>query len=362
MKDEAHAIVSDIVRVARDLGLTDAPSRDQYLEHGNYSKYKLTNHFGSYTQALHAAGLTPQPRSPTAGQKAFDRELAKFDTHTESLLDKHKNEVEGRHRKYEKVHKDQFTILCWSDQHGPYCHPLVKEVYFDTAKRLQPDVLIFGGDTADFYELSSHSKNPRRIHDLQGEIDYCRKEFFEPARKLCPNAQIDYILGNHEMRLFKFLANRAPELASLRCLDFANLFELDQLNVNMVFKPQLLNPKNKDKFNYKIYGDKAFMFTHGTATNRYPSSTELQKHGISGASGHVHKTQLFTFSDLISSRWWVTLGMSAAHSVGEEYVNTITSWNMSILLVHVYKNEALFEIIPVRHNWAASAGKYYFRS
>lgn len=73
-----------------------------------------------------------------------------------------------------------------------------------------PDVIVVMGDLADFYSISSFSKDPTRgmafsdeiadLHDALDDLDS-----LQPERKF-------YIEGNHEYRLITYLRNKAPEL------------------------------------------------------------------------------------------------------------------------------------------------------
>lgn len=80
------------------------------------------------------------------------------------------------------------------------------------AKALKPDVIVFIGDWADCYSISSHAKTPNRLANLQSEIQVATEKLddfrgLSDARVFCE--------GNHEFRLDRYIEARAPELFGL---------------------------------------------------------------------------------------------------------------------------------------------------
>jgi hypothetical protein len=77
-------------------------------------------------------------------------------------------------------------------------------------KTFKPHTIAIIGDFADFYAVSSHSKDPRRRRNLEWEVEQVKAGLDEldtlgAKRKL-------YISGNHEDRLRRYLQDKAPEL------------------------------------------------------------------------------------------------------------------------------------------------------
>lgn len=67
------------------------------------------------------------------------------------------------------------------------------------------------GDFADFWAVSFHSKSPSRRHDLQWEVDEVRLAF-DLVDATFPDGEKKFIAGNHEYRLERYLAEKAPAL------------------------------------------------------------------------------------------------------------------------------------------------------
>ena len=66
------------------------------------------------------------------------------------------------------------------------------------------------GDFCDFYSVSSHPKNPTRKNDLQWEVDQVNLAL-DTFDQVFPGKK-KFIAGNHEQRLERYLADRAPAL------------------------------------------------------------------------------------------------------------------------------------------------------
>lgn len=81
------------------------------------------------------------------------------------------------------------------------------------ARKFKPDVTVVLGDFADFYSVSSHSKNPLRAQRLSEELPEVLHSL-DLLDTLGAKKQI-YIEGNHEFRLQRFLESDSPALLGL---------------------------------------------------------------------------------------------------------------------------------------------------
>lgn len=98
------------------------------------------------------------------------------------------------------------------------------------ARQLQPDHIVLLGDFADFYSVSAHDKDPRRVQSLDSEVAAVKARLKELAA-LKPE-RFTYVSGNHEDRLSRFLMQRAPAL--IGTVDIKELFELKQFGIDWV--------------------------------------------------------------------------------------------------------------------------------
>ena len=170
--------------------------------------------------------------------------------------------------------KQQKWHIC-NDQHFPFEDKDLMSLQFAFLKREQPNGIALLGDVIDMYQISRFNKDPERRHCLQSDIDET-VGFLRKIRKICPNAKIIYIQGDHALRLRKYLLSTAPELAGLRTLRFEHLLGLKELNITYAEE-------------YKI-GD-LFLF-HGDIVRKhagYSAKAMYEKHGVSLIHGHTHR-------------------------------------------------------------------------
>jgi predicted phosphodiesterase len=114
-------------------------------------------------------------------------------------------------------------VLFVPDTHVPYHSARAFALMLQAAQSWKPDVIVVLGDFADFYSVSSHSKNAGRVRLLDEEV----------ADVNVALSQLDalgasekyFVSGNHEDRLERFLQDKAPELFNL--VKVRDLFKLD---------------------------------------------------------------------------------------------------------------------------------------
>jgi predicted phosphodiesterase len=109
-----------------------------------------------------------------------------------------------------KANKALRPILIVPDTHCPYHDVRAWNLMMKAAKLLKPHTIVSIGDLADFYAVSSHSKNPLRARQLDEEIKGVTA-LLDQLDSLGAKERI-YIAGNHEDRLTRYLQEKAPEL------------------------------------------------------------------------------------------------------------------------------------------------------
>lgn len=268
--------------------------------------------------------------------------------------------------KFDRPKDGDKLVLVASDFHAQYTDKFALRVFLDTAKRLQPDVICLNGDVLDLYDLSRFPKDPTTPRDVQGEINFIVNAILKPCREVAPNAQIDFIEGNHEWRLIKYLMDQAPGLAGLECLEFGKLFHLDEFEINLVarkaFRRQIV--KDRQKFeNYAIYGDGALLVTHGTSTGSNPAKAELDKWQHNGISGHLHRPMMQSAGNgLVGTRTWCITGCMARTSLSRQYMETPAGWVNGFAYAEIHKGQCQITPVSFQNGWASVAGKVYDRT
>jgi len=178
-----------------------------------------------------------------------------------------------------RLPKANKKVLLLSDLHFPFQDNEAITLALNYGKEQKVDTIFINGDMLDFFSLSFHEKDPRKI-DLALELEMGR-QFFQSLRDNFPRASIYYIPGNHEKRLERYLVVKAPEL-----LDVAE-WRLDVL----------LKVRDYDVI-YLSHGTKCYfgklLVEHGDkirgAGGVNPARTLFQRLKRHAICGHFHRT------------------------------------------------------------------------
>lgn len=109
--------------------------------------------------------------------------------------------------------------LVISDIHGPWHDQRKLDLVFDVAEDNGVTHIVLDGDVFDFTNLSAHSvKHPSITTTLEEEFDW-GIEFFNSLRKRFPKAEINFIHGNHEWRLDRFIMQNAKAFWNILTVD-----------------------------------------------------------------------------------------------------------------------------------------------
>lgn len=124
----------------------------------------------------------------------------------------------------------RWLVLC--DIHLPYHDKRTIEAAVAEGQRAGAVGVLLNGDVLDCYQLSTHYKEPDRGR-FKDEIG-CGRAFFAWLRSRFPRARVVYKEGNHDDRLRRYLAERAPEVFDLPDLTLPALLGLDEYGVEWV--------------------------------------------------------------------------------------------------------------------------------
>lgn len=364
-KFDANATKEQVIEDLRKVQETNWGSfitRNFYRENGSFSDSTWNQFFGTFQEFKRQAGLEltrhqHKVESAIARAASTDHYKEYFNTNVLPYYDKYlKDSNNPSHVK---------KILAMSDLHDKECCEFSLSVFIDTCRRMQPDIIVMNGDIYDLLEFGRYSVDPRHF-DIKGRFDFVKDRVFRPLREACPNAQIDLIGGNHEMRLLKLLADATPNvrilLSDVMDIGFEEIFGLDEFQINWASKFNLAaytkqDMKNEEKKNFRVYYD-LFVFSH------HPDSRLLT---MSGSNGHHHQGKInpHTFVDPITSQtkkltWSQTPGM---HEADAEYLNGVPGWNKGFLEVTInLKHQETTQKIHYTHDdWAEINGVYYER-
>lgn len=165
-------------------------------------------------------------------------------------------------------------MLIVADAHRPYHDQKAWDLMLQVGQVFKPHHLIVNGDLADFYAVSSHSKDPKRVNQLDEELVDVNKGLDDLDR--LGAVQKTFVAGNHEDRLTRYLQDRAPALFS--SISIPKLFQLDKRG------GWSYTPYKSDTKVGKLH------ITHDVGTaGRYAAYKALDTFQHSVITGHTHR-------------------------------------------------------------------------
>lgn len=123
---------------------------------------------------------------------------------------------------------DTLKMLIPGDVHAPYHDHRAWSCFLAVAYAWAPDVCVIPGDFGDFAGVSSHAKVPGRLLPFATELEYANEALDELDRALPKFCTKEYLQGNHEDRLQRYIGKNAPELHGL--VDWTDALRLAQRN------------------------------------------------------------------------------------------------------------------------------------
>lgn len=173
-------------------------------------------------------------------------------------------------------------VLFVPDAHIPYHDHTAWHVMVAAARIFRPHVLVVLGDLLDFYMVSRHSKDPRRVMRLEDEL-LAAKDALDALDALGAQRKV-FIAGNHEHRLEEYLRTRAPEL------------------FGVVSCPELLGLERRG-WEYHAYRQHThvghMLVTHDLQQTGVTAIRHARTHaGCAVAIGHTHRMGMHYLSDV----------------------------------------------------------------
>lgn len=210
---------------------------------------------------------------------------------------------------------DKANIVVLSDIHIPFQDNKAVRCALDFIRGEQPDIIVLNGDVLDMFMLSRFTKGEGR--NPMEEITMCR-EFLGELRKYS-NADIYYVIGNHETRLEHYVLNKAPELASL-IEDVFSIIKVSDFNIRGCASLTVNN---------------TFVFKHGTLLGNKAGLSaikEMENSYMSGCTGHTHR--LCKYIARKAGRKFVWLESGCLCDLNPEYV-VQPNWQQGFVTISI---------------------------
>ena len=174
-----------------------------------------------------------------------------------------------------------------SDIHIPFHDLPTLKAFVKECKRTAVVGIHLNGDILDFHGLSDHFKEPNgpkigeEIKKGRQLLEYLRGEF--------PKARIIYKEGNHDFRLKRYIANRAPELFDLTEVQLPSLLGMGNLGIEWVDDKRIVNIGNLPTLHgHEYQGGGGVM----------PARWLFLRTAESAMMGHFHHPTAYTFRSL----------------------------------------------------------------
>jgi hypothetical protein len=351
-----EACIADLRRVQEEHPFSHI-SRNFYRNNGTFSDATWNQHFGTFHEFRRQAKL-----ELSRGAHQIEKQIAKHAA-MDLFRDFYSEKVLPYHNKFdhylEKKGSRFKTVMVCSDLHDIELDMFVFGIFVDQARQIQPDVISLAGDISDCPEFGKYSQDPRAFK-LKERLTFIREKILRPLREACPNAQIDFVVGNHDLRILKLLAEQTPAmrvlLSDVLGLSLADIFGLDEYDVNLVCKVDLAafsttDVKDELKENFRVY--------YGALAVHHYKDLSM---GISGNSGHTHRPHTDVFVTLpMGSCTWTQMG--CMKHLRTEYVGHQNKWTNSFAINHIdtLKDSVQTNHVIIPADSAIVNGKLYTR-
>ena len=193
------------------------------------------------------------------------------------------------------------TVFVASDCHyWPGEVTVAHKAFVALLTEFKPKTIILNGDVFDGSRISRHEPlmgtNPPTPKQ---EIEACQDRLDE-IRNASKNARCFWTFGNHDVRLHRYIAVNAPELS-----DFQGLFDYF--------------PGWHTGWRVDINDD--VVIKHRWHNGQHATYNNTLKSGRSIVTGHLHKLQVYPWSDYRGRRYGVDTG-TLAEPYGEQFTYT----------------------------------------
>ena len=238
-------------------------------------------HFSTVESARDVLRYYAGLRGKTNRKKVADKEILREPTYIYNPFDDIPESFEEIREPYILTTSTK-KILILSDIHFPYHNAAALRAAINYGIEQQVDCIILNGDILDFYQLSDFSKDPSKP-TFRKELELGRW-FLKELRLAFPKAQIYYKIGNHEMRLERYLQVKAPEILDCEEFRLDILLEFAKHHVILIDKYTVIKAGNLNI----IHGHE-----YKGAGGAYPAKYIYGKSKVNTICGHYHRSSTY---------------------------------------------------------------------
>lgn len=228
--------------------------------------------------------------------------------HLEGLLERAMSEIEklrsskfsisgGVKKPVARPDKSKY-LMAMGDTHGCFVEQAAVTAALNDAAALQPEIIVLLGDHLDCGGFLAQHMTLGYVAEaeyaFQDDVN-AANQFLDAVRAACPNAEIIYIEGNHEIRIERWIMTQRmrnkKDAKYLRDMFSPNtVLELEKRGIRFIARGQMydgLSVPGSIKIG-KCY------FTHGSYCGEQATKKHLQRFGGNVVFGHVHIEDTYT--------------------------------------------------------------------
>ena len=222
----------------------------------------------------------PPDQAEAAQSKDFDQ---LFKDNRAALIEAVRDKQRQAQQYTTTISRSAYREAVLSDHQIPFQDDLAVEISFELLRDYNPDLIYLLGDVMDNFAVSRWLTDPtRKCYEMERALTL---DYLQRIRREFPRADVRWYMGNHELRLRSELLKKAPALADLleNELSFERIFDLDALNIHVVYKPQAVGKL------YHLHGHENY--TQGQVVHVALRNLRWLKR--SSICGHWHRFQAF---------------------------------------------------------------------
>ena len=220
------------------------------------------------------------------------------------------------HTQYDRPAKREYKlrVAIAGDVHAPYAKEAYLKEFYKECKAVKPHVIVQIGDCYDLHNFATkYLPDPNIRPDF--ELVEGRKQmeqFWKSCQKAAPRARCIQILGNHDLRILKYIwaGGRTMSALAARYSDFRDLWAFDGVE-----------PAKSARDIYEIDGN---LYTHGWLMG--VPGKHASRFGRSAVVGHTHEQGIVPVQMWDGLRWEMNVGV-----LGDENAPCF-SYNASIFV------------------------------
>jgi hypothetical protein len=202
------------------------------------------------------------------------------------------------------------TWLFVPDTHVPYHDKRAFDLVLNVASAIRPNGCIILGDFADCKSVTGHQLKPKeRSLKLVDELHDTRHCLVALNSALPPDCEKDYIMGNHEDRIDRYIAKNAPALDGF--FSFAEEMGLEDMGWDVIGYGDYLRIDH-------------MVFTHdlGKAGENAHRHARKKVHG-NAIIGHTHRMGIDYEGSLDGPHVGAHFGWLGSHAAHDDYKDKI---------------------------------------